>query len=158
MMRKYISLVGRDYWPPLNSLWSVLKEGAFQPEELMLLTEERYEKRAQRLSEDMGTLLKNYGITLDIDIKTVKDGDFKGAGEEVKRAMNGYDEDTFTLDISGGRKPLVAGALINQGQDNLEHVFYLYTADPEKARKPYPEIKGQHLKLMDFKSLNGGEK
>ncbi len=156
-MRKYISLIGRDYWPPLNSLWAVLKEDAFQPEKIMLLTEESYAERAERLSEDMNTLLKNYGITLDIEIRTVKNGDFKGAGEEVKEAMNGSDKDTFTLDISGGRKPLVAGALVNQGQDNLEHVFYLYTADPEKARKPYPEIKGQYLKLMDFRSLNGGE-
>jgi len=156
-MRKYISLVGRDYWPPLNSLWAVLKDGAFQPEELMLLTEQSYKKRAERLSEDMSTLLKNYGINIDIDIQIVSDGDFKGAGEEVRKAMNGSDEDTFTLDISGGRKPLVAGALVNQGQDNLEHVFYLYTSDPDKAKKPYPEIKGQHLKLMDFRSLNGGE-
>ena len=148
-MQKYITMVGRSYWATLNSLWAVLKEEKFSPEKVILLCEEDRKDRAKILKEDISKLLGGYELEPSVDIRLMDNADFYHAGEEVLEVVDG-DEDSVALDITGGRKALVAGALVNPGAHRLKHVFYLYLDEIRDADRPYPSIDYDRMMIKDF--------
>ncbi len=150
-MRKYITLVGRDYWLTLNSLWAVLKEERFRPDQVYLLAEEGLKKRSNTLKKDIDHLLKAYGLNPRIEERITQDADFYHAGKEVQKVIDESDEnDILALDITGGRKALVAGSLVNPSAKDFKHVFYLYIDFLDGAKKPYPAIHTEKMMLRDF--------
>lgn len=148
-MHKYITMVGRSYWATLNSLWAVLKKDLFSPEKVILLCEEGREKRANVLRKDIETLLEGYDLDSTVDIRLMDNADFYHAGEEVLELVDDR-EDSVALDITGGRKSLVAGALVNPGAHKLKHVFYLYLDEIRDAERPYPSIDSDRMMMKDF--------
>ena len=148
-MHKYITMVGRSYWATLNSLWAVLKKGLYEPENVILLSEENFKERTESLKDDIEILLEGYGFEPSVEIKLMDNADFYHAGEEVLELVDGR-EDSVALDITGGRKSLVAGALVNPGAHKLKHVFYLYLDEIKDADRPYPSIDSDRMMIKDF--------
>lgn len=148
-MQKYITMVGRSYWATLNSLWAVLKEEKFEPGKVILLCEENLKDRAEILKKDITNLLNGYDFETSVEIRQLENADFYHAGEEVLEVVDG-EEDSVALDITGGRKALVAGALVNPGARRLKHVFYLYLDEIKDADRPYPSIDYDRMMIKDF--------
>lgn len=148
-MHKYITMVGRSYWATLNSIWAVIKNDMYEPENVILLSEENFKERAESLKDDIEILLEGYGFEPSVEIKRMENADFYHAGEEVLELVDGG-EDSVALDITGGRKSLVAGALVNPGAHKLKHVFYLYLDEIKDADRPYPSIDSDRMMIKDF--------
>jgi len=153
-MKKYITLVGKDYWKTLNSIWAVVKEDRFLPDELFLISEKENLRRAKILKKDIDSVLSNYGLDTDIDISLIDDGDEIDVGTEIQNLIK--DGDEVALDITGGRKYLVAGSLVNPYVDRFDHVFYLYVNGLEDHSRPYPTIPAHEVKIKDFIDLQDG--
>mgnify|MGYP006290133085 CR=1 FL=1 len=156
-MRKYITLVGRNYWTTLNSLWAVIKEDKFTPDEVYILTEKSFKERAETLKEDVENLLKNYDIDAEVFIEINEDADLYHAGEEVQKIIGDGNENEVALDITGGRKTMVAGSLVNPRSKSLKHVFYLYSDEAVDTDKPYPAIDSDRMLIKDFVDMYRGE-
>ncbi|MGM0405290.1 MAG: hypothetical protein ACQEQM_04025 [Thermoplasmatota archaeon] len=155
-MRKYITLVGKNYWESLNSLWAVIKENKFEPEEVWLVSEKENLRRAKVLKRDFKKLLSNYGFDGETNISLIEDHDGINLGETLQELIE--DDDKIALDITGGRKYLVAGSLVNPHSYKFDHVFYVYTGDIDDTDKPLPTIRLHDVTVKDFKAKgNGGE-
>lgn len=149
-MRVYVTMVGRSYWATLNSFWAVLKEDLFQPEKVFLIYENGLDERANTLKDDILTLLSSYGMDSSVETVQIERADFKSAGKKVEEIIE--DNGETALDITAGRKALVAGSLVTPSVDNLEHVFYLYLDDLKNADRPYPSIESHRMEIKDFRS------
>ncbi|MFW6040882.1 MAG: hypothetical protein ACOC85_03500 [Thermoplasmatota archaeon] len=149
-MRKYITLVGRSYWSTLNSLWAVLKNREFIPDEVFLITDKSFKENAEILKKDIKILLTNYDIDAQVFIEMNEDVDLYHTGQRIQDIIEKEDENEVALDITGGRKTAVAGALVNPGSKYLKHVFYLYLDKIEGASRPYPSIELDRMKIRDF--------
>ncbi len=149
-MRKYITLVGKNYWETLNSLWAVIKEGRFEPEEVWLVSEKENLRRAKVLKRDFEKLLSNYGYDNQTNISLVEDHDGLNLGDTLRDLIE--KDDVVALDITGGRKYLVAGSLVNPHSKDFDHVFYVYTGDSRESDKPLPTIRFNEINIKDFKT------
>ena len=149
-MRKYITLVGNNYWSTLNSFWAVIKNDRFHPDKIFLLTEKSFIERAKTLKIDIENLLEHYNQDGDVVIEVNEDADLYHAGEEIQKIINDGEENEAALDITGGRKTMVAGSLVNPGAKQLKHVFYLYLDDIKEVSKPYPAIDPDKMMIKDF--------
>ncbi|MFO7793105.1 MAG: hypothetical protein R6W73_09055 [Candidatus Saliniplasma sp.] len=155
-MKKYVTLVGKNYWETLNSLWAVIKQDRFEPEQVYLISEKANLKRAKILKRDIGRLLSNYDLDSEVQISLAKNHDGLDLETVIKDIIDG--EDKIALDITGGRKYLVAGSLVNPYSKRFDHVFYFYSGDTGDTDKPYPTIPFDDITIKDFKiSTQGGE-
>ena len=83
------------------------------------------------------------------------DSDFVGAGKKISALVKGLKArgGKVALDITPGRKALVAGALLSTADIQLDHVFYLLIDTLRDAAKPYPMIPFHLQHLNDFADI-----
>ncbi|MFW6197192.1 MAG: hypothetical protein ACOC5D_07665 [Thermoplasmatota archaeon] len=151
-MNKYITLVGKEYWETLNSIWAVIKEGEFEAKEVHIISEKENLKRAKVLKRDIKKLLSKYDLDTEVQISLVEDHDGLNLSDTIKEITD--DQDNTAIDITGGRKYLVAGSLVNAYSIGYDHVFYLDVKKIEDISKPYPTIPGDEISIIDFMKTN----
>jgi hypothetical protein len=151
-LRAYISLLGRSVWGLLNAYNAVLRENQYLPDKIGIFTEEAFRKNVETIKEGMRILSEEYGCEPTITSETVPDGDFMGAGTKILahvRDLKALGHEV-ALDITSGRKALVAGAILSTAGIDLDHVFYLLIDTLRDAAKPYPMIPFHRQRLLDF--------
>ena len=134
-MGTYITVVGKDHYLVLNSLWAVLKEGVFQPDKLILLQWD--DKDCSGLYKQIKELLNAYEIEVSIEHTSRRDG------------IVSEDEET-ALDISGGDMESTARLLIDNEISGLKHIFLLKIEGSFGSKIPYPLIDSSKLHLLDI--------
>jgi hypothetical protein len=149
----YIALLGRSSWALLNCYYAVLRETSYRPTEILLVTEELFSARIRSVREGLIILSKAYNISPQIGEILLKEADFQGActriPEEIQeRKRRGM---VVAVDITSGRKALIAGSLLAVPRESLDHVFYLAITTTEGAAVPYLMIPLQMQQLKDFK-------
>ncbi len=151
-MRAYITLLGRSVWGQLNAYNAVLRENQYLSDMIRIFTEEAFRKNAEIIKKGMVILSEEYGCDPTITFEIVPDGDLMGAGKKISALVRdlkarGYE---IALDITSGRKALVAGALLSTAGIDLGHVYYLLIDTLKDAAEPYPMIPFHRQRLMDF--------
>ena len=159
-MRAYITLFGRSVWGLINAYNAVLRETQYLPDTIWIFTEEAFRKNVETIKDGMLILSEEYGCDPPIKTETIPDGDFMGAGKKISSLVRdlkarGHD---VTLDITSGRKALVAGALLSTAGIDLDHVYYLLIDTLRDAAKPYPMIPFHRQRLVDFAGARRGER
>jgi hypothetical protein len=111
-----------------------------------------YEDNLGKVVEALKILSEEFGFNPDIERRIVDEADFVSAGKEIFAIVKNLKENNFTvaIDITPGRKALVAAALIPAIKMNIEHVFYLSIKNLDNVSKPYMMIPLQIQHLRDF--------
>lgn len=150
-MHRYISL-SDSYWKTLNSLWAVLKESEFRPEEVVLITEKKSIKKAEEIAEDMKVLMNSYDLPQEVRVEKMGDSDYDRVSKTVAQLIdeNLKNDDENALDITGGKKMMVAATLFTQDPGKLDHIFFLDFEEDEDLEMPYPNIPVESIELKDL--------
>ena len=154
-------MLGRSIWSVLNSYYAVLKEKQYYPDEIILFTEGKKTDTLKSNTKTTTTGLKiiseSFGITpriisehlseIEYDIKY---GDFIKAGKEISKLIQkrNKDGDTVAIDITPGKKTLVAGALLPIHIEEVDHIYYL--SIKTIIANPYMMIPYQTQQINDF--------
>lgn len=134
-MGTYITVVGKDHYPVLNSIWAVLKEDIFRFDKLVLLETDNNDRTD--LEKQIKELLKAYDIEASLEHSSWKNGIM-------------YEDEEIALDISGADMESVVRLLINNDMDGLKHIFLLKSDDKYCLNTPYPLIDRSRLCLLDI--------
>ncbi len=149
-MRAYITLLGRSAWAVINTYYAVLEEKAYYPDLIHIFAEKSFSHDLDKIVEGMKALSEEYGFTPEVNHTVVEDNDFVSAVRKIGELVRSLKEEncSIAIDITPGRKPLVAAALIPAVKLKMDHVFYL--AVKELENRPYMMIPLSQQQLRDF--------
>jgi hypothetical protein len=150
----YITMTGRSVWALLNAYYAVLRETAFRPTQIIILSETEHAGQIPVVKNGLKILSDGYGIAPQVDVEQVQTGDFVDAGMKISARIKAGKEHggKVAIDITPGRKALVAGALVPLATISVDHVFYLQITSTDDAAKPYMMIPLSSQQLKDFRA------
>ena len=151
-MRAYITILGRSNWSVINSLYAVLKHENIKPDVVYVITENIFQERLDIIKEGVRIVLEEFGIKPKIMDKIVAEGKFVAAGNMIKKLMKDLKEGGYSIDvdITPGRKSLVAGMMLVINKEQIDHLFYLDIKTIVDVNYPYEMIPRQIQSLKDF--------
>lgn len=147
-MDKYISLIGDEHRTALNSIWAVLRQERFEPEEVFLVLDEEKEF-LDELKGDIQRLLKNYD--LDCSIESTIFSEVQDVRRLIEQPEDSQDS-LAALDISSASKLTTAKVLIDEGCEMFDSVFYLAVDNDGEQMRPLPTIEPDKVRLQDLKA------
>ncbi len=159
----YITMLGRSIWAVLNSYHAVLRKKEFFPDEIVLFAEG---KASELLLKEITTtvtgleiLSEEFGISPSIRYEVISecscdldsDDDFVKTVQLINNLIKTRknEGDQIAVDITPGKKTLVAGTLLPIKLSDVDHIFYLSVK--ETVPRPYMMIPYQIQQLNDFK-------
>ena len=150
----YITMTGRSVWALLNAYYAVLRETAFRPTQIIIVSEAEHAGQIPLVKSGLNILSDAYGIAPHVDVEQIQTGDFIDAGRKISARIKAGKEQgsKVAIDITPGRKALVAGALIPIASLSVDHVFYLQITSTNDAAKPYMMIPLASQQLKDFRA------
>ena len=150
----YITMTGRSVWALLNAYYAVLRETPFRPTQIIIVSEAEHAGQIPLVKSGLTILSEAYGIAPQVDVEQIQTGDFMDAGKKISaRIKSGKERGSrVAIDITPGRKALVAGALIPIASLSVDHVFYLQITSTDDAAKPYMQIPLAFQQLKDFRA------
>lgn len=148
----YITLLGRSVWALINTYYAVLQETDFRPDEIHVFAEEPFANEDEKVRQGMEILTEDFGFDTKIEFSVVPEADFVKAGLEISSFIRKLKEEgaTVAVDITPGRKSMVAGTLLPIDIGSLDHVYYLAIDQLEGVSKPYMMIPHQIQHIEDF--------
>ena len=150
--KAYIALLGRSTWGLLNTYYAVLNEKEYHPDIIHIFTEERYKGDLKKARASMEILSSEHGFTPDIHEIIVPSSAFIETGKRISTIVKDLKSSDYeiAIDITSGRKALVAGTLLSIANKEIDHVYYLSIDSLEDASKPYMMIPLAIQHLRDF--------
>ena len=150
----YITMTGRSVWALLNAYYAVLRETPFHPTQIIIISEAEHIGQIPLVKSGLAILSDAYGIAPTVDVEQIQTGDFIEAGRKISARIKAGKErgSKIAIDITPGRKALVAGALIPIASLSVDHVFYLQITSTDGAAKPYMMIPLASQQLKDFRA------
>jgi hypothetical protein len=157
MCKTYVTILGRSTWALINTYYAVLMEKAYYPDSVYIYAEDVYAEELEKAVEGIKILSEEFEFMPEIHAKTVSEADFIKAGKEISQLIKKLREEGcgIAIDITPGRKALVAAALIPAVKHRMDHVFYLAVKRLES--KPYMMIPLSIQQLKDFMEAGGNE-
>jgi hypothetical protein len=153
-LRAYITILGRSIWAVINALYAVLKqkEKNPRPDLIYIVTEDLFKDKLDLTQEGVQILAEEFGFRPKIEKKVVEEGNPTVAGQEISTLINtlktaGYGID---IDITPGRKSLVAGIMIALEKANVDNIYYLDIKTIVDVNIPYAMIPMQLQSLKLF--------
>lgn len=103
----------------------------------------------------MKVISEAFGFKPDAESMVFEDSDFLGAGKKISGVVGDLKSEGWevAIDITPGRKALVAGTLLSTAKIDVDHVFYLRIDSLDGAARPYPMIPTHFQHLQDFADL-----
>ncbi len=143
-MDKYVVLIGEEHLTALNSLWAVLNQSIFEPDELFLVLDDEKEF-SDELEEDFRLILENYEVDSSVELSLFSD--VKTVKHLIENPENGF----IALDISAASKHTTAKVLMDEGSKIFDHIFYLKVDNEEGKTNLLPTIERSRVRLLDLK-------
>ncbi len=152
MKKAYLTILGRSTWALINTYYAVLTEKAYYPDIVYIFAEDIYANQLDKAMKGIVILSEEFGFKPEIRQKIVKEADFVEAGLKIMSLIKDLKQSGYrvAIDITPGRKALVAGALIPISKIGVDHVFYLAIKTLDNASRPYKMIPLQIQELRDF--------
>ena len=147
----FVTLMGRSSWGVVNSYHAVMLETDFRPDRIILLYEAQYDSTIKPVVEAMKIIQEEYGER-NIEKVRVPNFDMRATRVEIERIIQSLKDSSseVALNITGGRKALVAGSLLGFSGKPLKHIYYLTMESTEDAAKPYLMIPKRIQVLRDL--------
>ncbi|UCE73774.1 MAG: hypothetical protein JSV56_12225 [Methanomassiliicoccales archaeon] len=159
-MKVYITLTGLSDWAVFNSLWAAIRLRNYIPDKIYIFTIKKRRKQAELAKRRFRVLLGEYGKRSQIDIVEVKEADFVASGKRINEIVKKEKNlgNTIAIEITPGRKAMVAGALASGIQGRADFVFYLYLENIDYADNLFLRIplmvQHSHEFMEEIKSAN----
>jgi hypothetical protein len=127
-MNIYITMTGLSDWAIFNSLWGAVRLRGYMPDKVYIFTIKKRRKQAELAKRRFQVLLSEYDKKAIIDIIEVAEADFIASGKRINEIVKSEKSkgNTVAIEVTPGRKAMVAGALVPGLQGKADHVFYLY--------------------------------
>lgn len=150
-MKAYITMLGRSTWAMINSYYAVVMRG-YRPDKIYIFLEDIYSEKLPKAVEALKIISSEYGFSPEIEWAIIEEDNFLEADGKIGELLKKLKEEGYevSVDITSGRKALVAGAAIHALPLEVEHLFYLSLRDLEYANRPYMMIPLHIQKLKDF--------
>ncbi len=153
-MKVYITMLGRSTWAMINAYYAVVMEKKYKPDEIYIFLEDIYQDKLPKAVRALEMISAAFGFSPKIDVIIIKEANFKEARKKagiLLRKLKSIGAE-IAIDITSGRRALVAGALVQGVPLKVNHVFYLALADKDIqfANRPYMMIPLHAQKLEDF--------
>ncbi|UCE35963.1 MAG: hypothetical protein JSW00_10380 [Thermoplasmata archaeon] len=134
-MNIYITMTGFSDWAIFNSLWAVVRLRQYIPDRIYIFTTKKRRRQAELAKRRFIILLKEYGKKPNIVISEVPKADFVTSGWRINDVVKKEKSlgNKIAIEVTPGRKAMVAGALVPSIQGKVDHVFYLYLEDVDYA-------------------------
>lgn len=142
-MKVYITMTGLSEWAVFNSLWAVIKLRNYIPDKIYIFNIKKRRRQAELSKRRFQVLLKEYGKKKPIiQIMEVPEADFVASGKKINEIVKKEKAqgNTIAIEVTPGRKAMVAGALVPGIQGNADYVFYLYLEDFDYANNIFMRI------------------
>jgi hypothetical protein len=142
-MKVYITMTGLSDWAVFNSLWAVIRLREYIPDKVYIFSTKRRRSQAQLARRRFRILLKEYGKkNPQIEIIYVAQADFVASGKRINEVVKEEKSkgNEIAIEITPGRKAMVAGALVPGIQGNVDHVFYLFLENFDYADNMFMKI------------------
>ncbi|ALM74953.1 hypothetical protein [Thermococcus barophilus] len=153
-MKAYITMLGRSTWAMINAYYAVVMEKKYRPNEIYIFLEDIYQDKIPVAVKALKIISVAFGFSPKVEVITIEEANFKEARRKVESLLRKLKDKGFeiAIDITSGRKALVAGALVHGVPLKVDHVFYLALAekDLQFANRPYMMIPIHSQKLEDF--------
>lgn len=151
----YIILLGRYPWAIINAYYAVLKNKRFSPDIVYVFIEQGFLENVDEIISGLKILSEEFGLSIRIEKRVFDNAKFKSIGEEIFAIVSDFKKQGYTiaLDITPGRKSLVAAALIALWKIHVDHIFYLAVDEIEDI--PYMMKPLPIMKLRDLVEKNG---
>lgn len=151
-MRTYITILGRSSWALINTYYAVLKHVKFYPDNIYIITENIYKPDLDKVVAGLKILSDEFNIEPKFYKKIMKEADFGDSGIRINNLIQKLKDKRheIAVDITSGRKALVAAALIPLSKTHVNYIFYLAIKTTKGVNKPYEMIPMQIQDLRDF--------
>lgn len=151
-MDAYITILGRSVWALINAYYAVLDERGYRPNIVYIFCEDLYTPQLEKAVRGVEILSEEFDFKPEIKCEIVREADFVEAGLKISSLIRDLKQKGYrvAVDITPGRKPLVAGALIPISKISVDHVFYLAIKTLDNVSKPYKMIPLSIQELRDF--------
>ena len=152
----YITLMGRSGWAVVNSFYASIIETEFRPDQVHLIYESEYANHIKPVIRGLEIIQSTYAKKPCVQRVPVPDWDMHSTRDVVSKIANELmtesmgSEYKVALDITGGRKALVIGALLGLQKTPPERIYYLGIETTEDAAKPYLMIPKRIQTLRDL--------
>lgn len=155
----YIALLGRSSWSLLNTYYAILNQRKFSPDIIHIFVEDLYKDKLEKVLKGLQILNESFSVVPIIDTTIVNNDEVIPAKSSLNTYLKNLKNDGYTiaLDITPGRKALVAAALIAAGEVGVDYIFYLAVDSIEDI--PLFMKPGKILHLHDYlhDTLKAGE-
>lgn len=153
-MKAYITMLGRSTWAMINAYYAVVMEKKYKPDEIYIFLEDIYQEKLLKAVRAFEIISNAFGFSPKIEWRIIKEANFREARREVEKLLRELKNKgaEIAIDITSGRKALVAGALVQGVPLKVNHVFYLALSDKDIqfANRPYMMIPLHAQKLEDL--------
>ncbi len=150
----YVTLLGRSPWAVVNTYYKVLKEGKGKRDirRVYVFTEERYRKNLPRVVMAIKVISEAYNLHPAIETEVVPDYGFFVADRKFKELFAKLEKDGYRigLDITSGRKALVAAAIVQIREFPVAFIVYMGLLDLDFPDRPYMMIPTHMQRLRNF--------
>jgi hypothetical protein len=112
------------------------------PDKIYIFTIRKRRRQAELARKRFDALLREYGKKAKIEIIEVAEADFIGSGRRINEVVKKEKSrgNTVAIEVTPGRKAMVAGALVPGIQGMADHVFYLYLENFDYADDVFMRI------------------
>ncbi|MHA2143483.1 MAG: hypothetical protein ACXADD_18555 [Candidatus Thorarchaeota archaeon] len=147
----YITLMGRSGWGVVNSFHATIIETDYRPKQIHIVYETQLSNEVKPVIKGLEIIQSSY-TTPRVEGVEVPTWDVHAAGSAAQELVQKLKQKGFetALNITGGRKALVTGALLALEKEDLKHVFYLAIDTIDGVAKPYLMIPRRIQRLYDI--------
>ncbi|KXA99628.1 hypothetical protein AKJ40_02725 [candidate division MSBL1 archaeon SCGC-AAA259M10] len=157
-MEVYITLLGRSTWALLNTFYAVVNEGN-KPDSVHIYVEKSYEDELEAVEKGLKIIANGFNFSPEIKPHMVNDASFAEAVAGIRKTLQGLikGDNKVMIDITPGRKALVAGALLSafdlstREDLKVDRIFYLAIETTEDVEKPYFMIPMEIQELTEMR-------
>ncbi|NJE60907.1 hypothetical protein [Thermococcus sp. 21S7] len=147
----YITLLGRSPWAVVNTYYKILTRGG-KAERIYVFTEERYRHNLPRVVEAIRAISEAYNLNPTIETEVVPDYGFFVADRKFRELFSKLEREGYRmgLDITSGRKALVAAAIVQIRQFPVAFIVYMGLLDLDFPDRPYMMIPTHMQPIKNF--------
>jgi len=147
----YITLLGRSPWAVVNTYYKLLTRGE-KAERIYVFTEERYRHNLPKVVEAIRVISEAYNLNPRIETEVVPDYGFFVADRKFRELFSKLEREGYRmgLDITSGRKALVAAAIVQIRQFPVAFIVYMGLLDLDFPARPYMMIPTHMQPIKNF--------
>ncbi|AJC72520.1 hypothetical protein X802_10425 [Thermococcus guaymasensis DSM 11113] len=148
-MTVHVALLGRTPWALVNTYYASVMRGS-RPRAVYVITERRYSHFLPKIIKAIKEISRAYGFEPTIETRVIEDDDFQMADRVFRELFSKINGEEVVLNMTSGRKALVAAAIVQSRNCNLKEILYMALLDVDFPDRPYMMLPLHMQRLKNF--------